>query len=84
MAADWRLIIVNLPPQFIMIDYLLNPDDDIVFAHCTQCDGEIYDGEEYYDTEDGPVCEDCFYDYAREYFYECKKEANIEELREAS
>jgi hypothetical protein len=42
-------------------------DDEVVFCHCDHCDGEIYEGEEYLDIENGHrIHEDCYDDYAKE------------------
>lgn len=29
---------------------------------CLQCDGGIYEGDEYFDSPNGPVCEECMED----------------------
>lgn len=48
-----------------------------VFGDCIQCGGPIfaanedYDGEEYIETEDGPVHWDCWFEYGKKQ----KKEA---------
>ena len=30
-----------------------------VFGTCCQCEADIYDGDPYYDLEQGHTCEDC-------------------------
>lgn len=31
---------------------------------CKKCDRDIEEGERYFTTEDGDICEDCFVEYA--------------------
>ena len=41
---------------------------DGVAVQCQCCDGEIYQGENYYFINGDIFCEDCLEDYARRYF----------------
>lgn len=36
--------------------------------HCSICQGEIYPGERYYQTEEGAICYGCLIWYARRKF----------------
>lgn len=56
----------------------LDPPEDVVFAMCDHCGGEIYEGEEYYDIDGQYIHEDCLRDFAEDYFSECKCEAIVE------
>ena len=56
-------------------EYHLDPPEDRIFAVCDQCGGEIYEGETYYDIEGDYIHEDCFEEYAREEYADCRKEA---------
>lgn len=44
-----------------------NPDPAIV-AVCDLCEEEIHEGEDYYDSPDGVVCENCADEYYQERF----------------
>lgn len=59
-----------------MPNHLLEPDEDRIFAHCNHCGMEIYEGETYYEIDGDNVHEDCFYEYCREVYSDCKKEAD--------
>lgn len=38
----------------------LDPPEDKIICNCTECGGEIFEGEQYYAHPDGsPVCSDC-------------------------
>lgn len=41
--------------------------EPVVFEKCQICGNEIYEGEEYYAMIDDVVCEDCIFDYTREF-----------------
>ncbi|NLC40818.1 MAG: hypothetical protein GX763_07890 [Clostridiaceae bacterium] len=53
------------------IEYFPEPEQPEIFDECIECGCEIYEGDDYYDFEDGPVCEDCLIEYA----YKKKKTA---------
>ena len=55
----------------------LDPPEDVVFATCDHCGGEIYEGEEYYYIDGQYICEDCLSDFAEKYFADCKEEARF-------
>lgn len=40
-------------------DRELDPPDSVIVYTCSVCGGEIYEGEEYYDSAKGPICIDC-------------------------
>ena len=58
-------------------DYHLDPPEDRVFAMCDYCGREIYEGEEYYEIEGDRIHEDCFDEYIREEYSDCRKEAEF-------
>lgn len=61
----WGLTrIVTLPP--------LRQEDGRTAAHCTQCKGEIYEGEDYYRIDGRAVCTDCLARFAEDYFGACR------------
>ena len=39
-----------------------NAPDPPVFAKCSACGAEIYDGEDYYEIFDECICLDCVFD----------------------
>jgi hypothetical protein len=41
-------------------------EDEVIVGRCEHCDGEIYEGEEVYETNEGTVHEECFNDFAIE------------------
>ena len=49
----------------------LDPPEDVIFAHCDYCDGEIYEGESYYAISGKNICIDCLRDFASDYFADC-------------
>ena len=53
---------------YIPYGYSFEPPEDVIIAHCTRCGGEIYEGEEFYDSPDGTrrLCEDCIDDEWRD------------------
>ncbi len=63
-----------------MMNHLLEPDLERIFAYCEHCGGEIYDGEDYYEIDGDCIHEDCFYEYIRELYADCKREADCREL----
>ena len=60
-----------------MLNHLLEPDLERVFAHCEHCGMEIYEGEDFYDLGGTPIHEDCFYEYMRDLYADCKREAEL-------
>lgn len=42
-----------------------------VVARCTECEGEIYQGEYFYDFNGDAVCESCKDHYVKENFRRC-------------
>lgn len=52
----------------------LDPPEDVIVGYCAYCGGEIYDGETVYRIDGGLIHEDCLYDFAKEYFADCKEE----------
>ncbi len=62
-----------------MPNHLLEPDAERVFCLCDHCNGEIYEGETYYEIDGDKIHEDCFYEYCRELYADCKKEACFHE-----
>lgn len=55
----------------------LEPPEDIIFAYCDYCGGEIYDGETYYAINGETICTDCLRDFASGYFADCVEEASV-------
>jgi hypothetical protein len=53
----------------------LDPPEDKIFAMCDYCDGEIYEGEDYYAIDDKNICVGCLRDFASDYFADCIEEA---------
>ena len=43
--------------------------DCAALFHCCLCQGEIYAGERYYQTDEGPVCLCCLTRYTECWFY---------------
>lgn len=50
-------------------------DNEVIFCYCEYCDGEIYEGEEYWHVEDVSIHEDCFIDYIYKSFRPIKRTA---------
>lgn len=52
-----------------LVNHMSNQNRD--FIECDICHKPIYrmdgtyEGDDYYDMEDGNICEDCIYDYMR-------------------
>ena len=42
---------------------------------CSQCGGEVYPGEVYYDISGTAVCRDCLELFSRRHFRHCRKQA---------
>ena len=42
------------------LPFLRDLQDTAALVRCCLCQGEIYAGEGYYQTDDGPVCSTCF------------------------
>lgn len=40
-------------------------------CRCDVCDGDIYEGNDFYDFDGDIVCDDCKWDYVREHFRRC-------------
>lgn len=40
--------------------------------YCHQCEGEIYEGEDYFRIDGRAVCVDCLSQFAEEYFQPCR------------
>lgn len=57
--------------------FAYEPPEDKVYATCSHCGNEIYEGEMFYDIEGDYIHEDCLHDYADNYFKDCKREADI-------
>lgn len=57
----------------------LDPPEDVVFATCDHCGGEIYEGEEFYDIDGEFIHEDCLHDWARFMFTINKRTADSSE-----
>ena len=55
----------------------LEPPEDVIFAHCDRCGGEIYEGDTYYAIDGQNICVDCLRDFASDYFADCVEEARI-------
>lgn len=51
--------------------------DDVVVAHCDLCGGEIYGGESMYRIDSKTICDDCLLDFAKTYFEEYRKDAEL-------
>lgn len=49
----------------------LEPPEDVIFAHCDHCDGEIYEGEFYYAVNGKRICIDCLRNYASGHLANC-------------
>lgn len=63
-----------------MSEYYLKLPEEKIFATCDYCDGDIYDGEIYYDIDGDKIHEDCFVEYCRNIFSDCRKEADCYEV----
>lgn len=57
----------------------LEPPEDKIYGYCAHCGGEIYEGEEIYEIDGEEVHEDCLYDFVKDRFDVCKKEALVYE-----
>ena len=56
--------LITLPPP--------RREDEGTAAYCTQCKGEIYEGEDYYRVDGRAVCADCLGRFAEDYFGPCR------------
>ena len=56
----------------------LDPPEDVIFAECDHCGGEIYEGETYYEIDGQYIHEDCLRDFAEKYFADRKCKAIVE------
>jgi predicted RNA-binding Zn-ribbon protein involved in translation (DUF1610 family) len=45
------------------IEYFPEQQQKEVFDECIECGHEIFIGDDYYEFEDGPVCEECGIEY---------------------
>ena len=61
-------------------EYHLNPPEDRVYALCDHCNGEIYEGEDFYCIDGDRIHSDCFDAYCRELYADCKMEADCGSL----
>lgn len=52
----------------------LEPPEDVIVGHCAYCGGEIYEGDTVYRIDSDLIHEDCLYDFAKDYFADCKEE----------
>lgn len=50
------------------LPFIRDLQDCAALFHCCICQGEIYAGERYYQTDEGPVCTDCLLWYAKRRF----------------
>lgn len=50
----------------------VEPPEDVIFAYCDYCGGEIYEGETYYAIDGENICTDCLRDFA-----DCVEEASV-------
>ena len=62
-----------------MMKHLLEPDAERIFALCDHCGGEIYEGEDYYEIDGDSIHADCLYDYIRDLYADCRREADCRE-----
>jgi len=51
----------------------LDPQEQPVFCCCDDCGCEIYEGEEYFNTESGFLCENCFDEYIANIRADCAR-----------
>ena len=56
----------------------LEPPDVETLEYCGCCGGEIYAGDTVYRIDGQFIHEDCLYDYAKDYFSDCKEEIEQE------
>lgn len=56
--------IITLPP--------LSFKQELTADYCTQCEGEIYQREDYYRIDGQTVCTDCLPRFAEHYFGLCR------------
>lgn len=56
----------------------LEPPEDVPVGYCEHCGGEIYEGETVYRIDGQLIHEDCLWDFAKEYFADCKGEIECE------
>jgi hypothetical protein len=46
------------------------PPEERVVMQCTDCDCDIYEGDDYYDIDGYIICIDCITDYKKEAVYD--------------
>ncbi len=51
----------------------LDPQEQPPMLFCDKCRTEIYNGEEFYDTMENWLCEDCFDEWQRKEKETCKR-----------
>ena len=51
----------------------LDPQEVKVCLKCDKCNSEIYEGQEYYETDLGDLCETCFDEMQSEEKKECER-----------
>lgn len=61
------------------IPFVRDLRDSAALFHCCICDGEIYAGERYYQTDEGAVCRDCLIWYAKRQFLPLLTTAGVSE-----
>ncbi len=61
--------------HYTQLSYYYDVQSTPAVLHCTECGGELYAGEVYYDIGGQPVCRDCLSLFARRYFRLCRKQA---------
>lgn len=61
--------------NYLQFSYYRDTQLEPAVMHCSQCGGELYAGEVYYDINGCTVCRDCLDVFARRYFRLCRRQA---------
>jgi len=61
--------------QFAHVSFYHDPQTQSPCLCCSQCGGEIYPGEVYYDMGHFAVCRDCLELFSRRHFRHCRRQA---------
>lgn len=60
---------------YTQLSYFRDLQQEPAVLTCSQCGGELYCGEVYYDIGGHTVCRDCLDVFARRYFRFCRRQA---------
>lgn len=60
---------------YTQISYYRDTQQRLPALQCSQCGGEVFPGEVYYDIGGQAVCRDCLELFARRHFRHCRRQA---------